>query len=110
MTENTSRRRSDQWHLDKRVPIGFILALLVQSAGIVWWGAGLDGQVDDHDRRIVSLERVDDARTHEMNGIEGRLSRLEANSDNQLATLRRIETILDRVIIDGRINQTGGTQ
>lgn len=103
MTEGTTqRRRSDSWHLDKRVPIGFILALLVQSAGIVWWGAGLDGQVNDHDRRIVGLERVDDDRIDEMNAIEGRLSRLEANSAAQLETLRRIEAGLDRVIWDQR--------
>lgn len=38
-----------QWHLDKRVPITLILAILLQSAGFVWFIGKMDG-------RIIALE------------------------------------------------------
>lgn len=38
-----------KWHLDKRVPITLIVAILVQSAGFVWF-------ISKMDSRIVALE------------------------------------------------------
>lgn len=101
-----SRRKGDEWHLDKNVPIGLILALLVQTAGMVWWSASLNSQVGEHERRLLSIEATDDHRGREMNAIEGRLASLEATGDAQLGTLRRIEGILDRLILDGRFGQS----
>lgn len=37
------------WHLDRRVPIVFILAILAQSAGLVWY-------LSKQDSRLASLE------------------------------------------------------
>lgn len=39
----------DDWHLDRRVPIVFILAILAQSAGLVWY-------LSKQDSRLASLE------------------------------------------------------
>ena len=41
MTDDTER----EWHLDKRVPIALILAILVQTATVIWWARGLDARV-----------------------------------------------------------------
>jgi len=40
---------SGNWHLDKRVPITLIAAILIQSAGFVWF-------ISKMDSRIVALE------------------------------------------------------
>ena len=45
MTEN-------QWHLDKRVPIAMILTIFIQTAGIIWWAAGIQAQVSANTREI----------------------------------------------------------
>lgn len=89
--------RAGGWHLDKRVPIAIILAIFVQTAGVVWWAARLEARVermeqyqtDDapakaaagaadsrHDQAIVRLEtqfaQVAEA-IHEMNAKLDRL-------------------------------------
>lgn len=54
------------WHLDKRVPISLIGALLLQTAGFVWWVSQTSARLDQvenwqdkNDRlseRIVRIE------------------------------------------------------
>jgi len=80
------------WHLDKRVPISLILALLVQTAGMVWWAASLSGRVDVNARDIratqsemgvlrssaqtqaVQLGRIEE----QISGLRGDIARLTA--------------------------------
>lgn len=38
-------RRDKHWHLDKRVPIALIFALVFQTIGAVWWASKLDSRV-----------------------------------------------------------------
>jgi TolA-binding protein len=81
---------SDDWHLDKRVPITLILALLAQTAGMVWWAASISGRVDVNSRDIqvaqtemqimraaaqtqaVQLGRIEE----QITGLRGDISRL----------------------------------
>lgn len=44
-----TKDESGQWHLDKRVPITLILAIMLQSAGFVWF-------IGKMDSRIIALE------------------------------------------------------
>lgn len=44
-----------EWHLDKKVPIALIAALMVQTGGLVWWARGLDA-------RVAALEKGDENR------------------------------------------------
>lgn len=62
----------NQWHLDKRVPIALIATIFVQTAGIIWWAAGITAQVNANARAI------------------------EEQSDTR-ERLVRIETILERL-------------
>lgn len=68
----------NQWHLDKRVPLAMIIAIASQSALIVWWAAGVQAQIDSHDRAIEALSDTDE-----------RLARIEV-------ILERLERRLDR--------------
>lgn len=52
----TSGNESSQWKLDRHIPIAVILTILTQSVMGVWWLAGLQHAVDDHERRIASQE------------------------------------------------------
>jgi len=56
---------NEQWHLSKSVPIGFIFAIFLQTATLIWFIANLNSNVDSntkeivrHETRIQSLESV----------------------------------------------------
>ena len=91
-----TERPTDGWHLDKRIPVALIITMISTIAGGSMWVGTLDTRVDQHEKSITALESANQVRTSEMIRIEGRLSSLEATSQAQLETLRRIERLLDR--------------
>ena len=36
----------ESWHVDKRVPISLILVIIIQSVALIYWGSGIDHQVE----------------------------------------------------------------
>ena len=77
-----------QWHLDKKVPISIIMAMLVQFAGGLWFVARLDA-------RIIALETAQVAQAERDN-------RQDTNHNDSLSLLRSdmrdIMARLDRLI------------
>ena len=70
----TARRRQtydSAWHLDKKVPIALIASILIQTAGIVWWGATTS-------ERVNALERKADAVAPQAERLARVETRLEA--------------------------------
>ena len=87
---------TDPWHLDKRVPIALIAALILQTGGLVWWAASLAGQVEGHERRIVHIEAGAAKTAQESQRLSETLARLDERMIAQTAILRRIEENLAR--------------
>jgi hypothetical protein len=82
--------------LEKKIPLAFLFALLLQGASAVWWASAKDVQDRFRDLRLVELEsRVAQARDRDMEIVQ-RLARLEAHGEEQAAILRRIENLLAR--------------
>lgn len=82
---NENRNVSGGWHLDKRVPIAFIVAIVFQTGCFIWFLAAVDG-------RVTQLE-------HWQAGNEPtkeRLAILETKMTNIDETVGRIERKLDR--------------
>lgn len=69
----------EHWHLDKRVPIALIFAIVVQTAGAFWWASDISG-------RVARLESDSQAATM----IGERVARLEV-------IIERLEKVLDRM-------------
>ena len=44
------------WHLSKSVPATFVLAILVQTVGLVWYMSSLDANVTTNAREIARQE------------------------------------------------------
>ena len=48
--DGQDRRASDavdrRWHVGKEIPLALIVALFLQTAGGIWWAAGLTAKVD----------------------------------------------------------------
>ena len=76
-----------QWHLDKKVPIALILALVVQFAGMVLFVGQVKSQGDENTRRISVLEAQK---------VGERLSALEAQIVDAKALLVRIDDRMTR--------------
>lgn len=78
---------SNGWHLDRRVPIALILAIVIQTAGaLVWAGSAAE--------RLSFLERG----AAQTGAIGERTARLEEQTRHLQATLDRIEAKLDKAI------------
>ena len=78
---------ADRWHLDRRVPIALIVAILFQTAGALVW-AGAASQRMNHLERQVAEDR----------DLSERTVRLEEQATHMRASLDRIEGKLDQMI------------
>jgi len=85
----------EQWHLDKRVQIGMIGALLLQASMFGWWASALQSQVAEHDRRLVRAEAREDSRIINDRAFEGRMARIEEGIRALLETAQRLERRID---------------
>jgi uncharacterized protein YlxW (UPF0749 family) len=47
---------SEQWHLDKRVPIALIFTLFVQTAAAIWWAASINERMAVNESTITAIK------------------------------------------------------
>lgn len=87
---------AEPWQLDKKVPLAWILALAVQTGGMVWWAASISARVDDHDRRIERVEANGRSQADESRKMAEALVRLDERMAGQTAILQRIEAQIAR--------------
>lgn len=71
------------WHLDKKVPIALILAIILQTGGMVWWAASAA-------ERLNALERRADAAAP----YAERLARVETKIETVQDGILEIKSIL----------------
>ncbi len=80
-------KTAGRWHLDKRVPIALIVAILIQTAGALTWAGAASERINHLERQVIN------------DGDMGeRTARLEVQAAYMRAALTRIEDKLDRVI------------
>ena len=65
------------WHLSKSVPATFVLAILVQTVGLVWYMSSLDANVTTNAREIARQEI--------------RINEIEEKSQIQAVTMARMD-------------------
>lgn len=87
-------REDISWHLDKKVPIGLILALLVQTIVITSWGTA---KFENINNRVENLEKSDITKQSH----ENRITRIEENMAYIRSDLAEIKTLLQRKIPEG---------
>lgn len=47
-----NRNDDSAWHLDKKVPLAMIFAILVQTAGAFWWASNQDARLAMVERQL----------------------------------------------------------
>lgn len=85
-----------RWHLDRKVPIAIIVALLVQAAGFIWWAATQAQIIDELRRELTSHRQRIDMLDSNRNAFAERVVRLEEQTRLIYEIVRRIDARLDR--------------
>ncbi len=89
-------KENSSFALDRKIPLAFLFALLVQAATAVWWISAKETQDHFRDGRMQTIEqklaRADDGHVD----VVERLARLETHAEEQAQILRRIETLLSK--------------
>lgn len=78
----------ESWHLDKKVPLSLIFAMLIQAAMVIWAVADIKKDVEILKSRVATQQDRDDRQDKSMSdAVQQFVSRLE-----------RIDSKLDRLI------------
>lgn len=97
MSDNHHTNKGQQhWHLDKRVPLSMIFALLVYAVTAIWFASGISTRMDFNERK---LDEVDDKAVEALNKqseLLERLARIEERGNQQIRLLERLESRLSK--------------
>lgn len=74
-----------KWHLDRRVPLAMILAIIMQTGTFIWWASSLTERVNTLERERVATAPQGD-----------RLTRVEVKVEGVQTSLDRIERLIRR--------------
>ena len=90
-TENEPEEEYVGWRIDKHIPIAVLVALLLQTSGIVWWASSITS-------RVESLEKSTTAFQVSRAMLPERVTRVEVSLEAINAALLRIERKLDNEV------------
>lgn len=75
---------SQSWHLDRKVPIGLIVAVALQTCALLIWGTKLDS-------RVGYLESQNAMQDKRLEGLEGISSKVAVMESRQLDVIHRLD-------------------
>ena len=78
----------ESWHLDKKVPLSLIFAMLIQAAMVIWAVADIKKDVEILKSRVTTQQDRDDRQDKTLEEVVSRLQ----------TQLERIDSKLDRLI------------
>lgn len=87
----------ETWHLDKRVPVSLIGAIILQSVVVIWWAASVSARLDGQDKRIEDLIAYNRNMAQERVINLQRLSRVEQSLLDIRNFMERIDTKLSKL-------------
>lgn len=104
---NGDRLTNGHWHLDKRVPISLILAIMIQTGSFIWFMSALNSDVEGLERRTARMEtrsaQVEAnvvANTTSVAVFNENLVHFRKTQDRMEASLERMENMLDAMAIE----------
>ena len=81
----------EEWHLDKKVTVGIIAALLFNAGSSVWWASKLDVIVRSNSEKLIMHDDRINSMQLQSFKISERLARIDENLKNNTKQLGRIE-------------------
>ena len=83
-----SASTKESWHLDKKVPLSLIFAMLIQAAMVIWAVADIKKDVEILKSRVATQQDRDDRQDKTLGEVVSRLQ----------TQLERMDGKLDRLI------------
>lgn len=94
-TYDGPERRQQAWHLDKKVPITIVTALIIQTLALVWQASALNSAVKQNTDSIAeTTKRVSDMEVRERETGK-MMAKVETMLENLQHTVYRIDNALD---------------
>ena len=81
-----SQAEREHWHLDRRVPLALIVALVLQTGGMAWWAATLENRVEHLEEQIATSSSLGERLTR----VEERLGNLKEDTANIERYMRQL--------------------
>jgi hypothetical protein len=82
---------NEQWHLSKSVPISFIVAIIGQTAALVWFIASMNNEIEVNARDIVRHDARIEVLADSVQENTVTLARIGESIEAIRATLERME-------------------
>lgn len=77
----------ESWHLDKKVPLSLIFAMLIQAAMVIWAVADIKKDVEILKSRVATQQDRDDRQDKTLGEVVSRLQTQLERMDNKLDRL-----------------------
>ena len=87
MTNNLKNVGLRKWSIDRKIPLGIVTALVIQTVTVIWWAAKLDSRVVMQEEwfqknqhlaeKVFRLEERIIAIHEEINELEARLNHVK---------------------------------
>ena len=89
------RRRAD-WHMDVKVTLGVIVALLLNAAGSVWWASRLDSTVQQHEQKISAIVQTVSSLSQQQGDTKAVLASIQTAQQYQTDMIKDMRDQLNR--------------
>ncbi len=86
------RQQTEPWHLDKKVTLGLIVAILMNAFSSIWWAASLDSAVKMNSKRLDSHDASIAALTGQQSILNEGLARIQEGLKYQNDLLKDVRS------------------
>lgn len=80
----------DAWHLDRKVPLGLIAALLLQTGAAFWWASGMES-------RQAAAEAANARQDAQIGSVEAETQRMQVGAATVNAQLQAVRESLSEL-------------
>ena len=88
--------QTEQWHLDKRVPIALIFAIALQTGGALWWAASIQARVGANESAVQRLDAVVQIQRDASQSQAVQLGRIEEQIGGLRTDIARLVAAIER--------------
>jgi peptidoglycan hydrolase CwlO-like protein len=83
---------TEQWHLDKRVPIALIVTLCLQTSAAIWWAASINERMAVNEATITAVKADQVSAGKELEAQRTQVAVLVEQLGNTNKNLERLQT------------------
>lgn len=85
------------WRIDKHIPVAVIIAIAVQTAGVIWWASDLSTRIDILERFRIEQLQSSKEDAERIRNLEGQVPAILNELENINKGIDRIDKKLDKI-------------